>query len=426
MSYAGKTLLVAVLTKLASLCSANVALKGWGMPTSLMGLKAGKSSSVSRVISEVAELLQMHRDDPAAEHEVDIMGTDAVEVLKGALGDVISEIEEDVQPQIMASRDATQAEINKRIEDLINANTNLQNHKETADAADQEWMSCVSHEKAKAKNIEDATVALEEARNSRNATCQLQEGSKRIEYQMDPEPQFECDISLSPEHTCGIQWQEFVNDVEVALEAWETEVDAAVEVYTGHVRACEQAEADERAKEAHLTRAIQHYEEQHQRCLDHHEERQLAMCNFETRYRHKCGLVKAYQDLMTEIDTEDGGDYSHPDRVQEWKATTMAMCLFKQIIYTSVVAATHVDACEADVDTDQLNLWRQHRRFIEFTTAPNYDCEETTITFLGETWDIPASAPVPPAPSAEYQRVPFHPELPFSFCAASHGHHGRQ
>jgi len=423
MSYAGKTLLLALLTKLASLGSATVALKGWGMPAahqSLMGLKAGKSASVSRVITEVAELLQIHRDDPAVEHEVDMPTEDAIEMLNAALEDVIVEIEENLQVQIIASRDATQAEINKRIEDLINANTNLLNHKETADAADDEWMKCVNNEKGMAKDIEDANAALEQSSNSRNAKCQLQEDNRFFNYQMDP-VQFQCDISLSPEHNCDVQWQEFQSDVEVVYETFIDEAEIAVEVHDGHALACQQAKADEKAKEARARRAIELYEEQHQRCLDHYGARQLAMCNFETKYGRKCDLVAAYLDLMAEIDTVDGGDYSHPDRVQEWTTTTMLTCLFRRIIKTSVVDTTHIDECEADVNTDRLDLERQQGRFTEFTTKPNYDCAETTITFLGETWEILASAPVPPAPSASYERAPFHPELPFSFCAAGHG-----
>jgi len=413
MSYAGKTLLVVLLTKLASLGSATVALKGWG----LMGLKAGKSASVSRVMTEVAALLQAHHDDPASTHEVNTTTQGPVDLLNAALERTISEIEEQVHTQIIASHDATQAEINKRIEDLIKGNTDVTNQKEAADAADDEWMQCVSNEQGMSKDIEDANAALEQSRNDRSTKCQLQEDNRYFAYQTDPEQiHFVCDISLSPEHNCDVQWQEFEYDVAVDWESFIDDVDNAVRVHDGHAYACQQAQADEMAKEESLRRAIERYEGQHERCLGYQEARQLAMCNFETKYRGKCDLVTLYRNLMEEIDTVDGSDYSHPDRVQEWTLTSTTICLFHKIIETSTVDTTHINACEADVNTDHLNLSRQQQRFTELTTPPNYDCAETTITFQGETWNIPASAPRPPPPSASYERVPFHPELPFSFC----------
>jgi len=415
MPYAGKTFLVLSLTKLASLGSATVALKGWG----LMGLKAGKSAPVSQVLTDVAAMLQAHQDDSAVSHEVNTATPGSVDSLNAALEQTISEIEEQVHTQIIASRDATQAEINKRIEDLIKGNTDLVNQKATADAADDEWMQCVSNEKDMAKNIEDATAALEQARETRSTTCQLQEDNRHFSYQTDPaQIRFQCDISLSPEHNCDVQWQEFEYDLEVAWESFIDEVDSAVGVHDAHAYACQQAEADERAKEASLGRAIGQYKKQHQICLDTQEARRLAMCNFETEYRGKCDLVTKYLNLMEEIDTEDGSDYSHPDRVQEWTLTSTTICLLRKIIETSAVDTTHVDECQAAANTEHLNLERQRQRFTELTTEPNYSCAETAITFLGETWDLPASAPEPPAPSASYRRVPFHPELPFSFCAA--------
>lgn len=415
MSYVGKALLLVLLTKLASLGSATVALKGWG----LMGLKEGKSASASRVITEVDALLQAHRDDPAVTHEVTTTTQDSVDLLHAALENTISEIEEHVNPQILASHDATQTEINNRIEDLIKGNTDLLNQKETADGADDEWMQCVNNEKGMAKDIEEAKVALEQSSNNRNTMCQLQEDNRYFNYQTEPEQiRFQCDISdpVSPEHNCDVQWQEFEFDLEVAWESFIDDVDSAVSVHDGHAHACQQAEEDETAKEESLRRAIQRYETQHQRCLGYHEERQLAMCDFETKYRGKCDLVTLYLNLMEEIDTVDGSDYSQPDRVQEWTLTSTMICLLRRITETSTVDTTHVNECEAAVNADHLNLERQRQRYTELTTEPNYNCAETTITFLGENWAIPASAPVPPPPSASYERVPFHPELPFSFC----------
>jgi len=353
-------------------------------------------------------------------HEVNTATHSSLDLLNAALENTISEIEEQVHTQIIASRDATQAEIDKRIEDLNNSNTDLLNEKRQADGADADWMQCVSDEKGMAKGIEDATAALEQARNNRATMCQLQEDNRYFSYQTDPaQIRFQCDISLSSEHNCDVQWQEFQYDLEVAWESFIDEVDSAVGVHDAHAYACQQAEADERAKEASLRRATERYETQHSTCLSTQEARRLAMCSFETGYQGKCDLATLYLNLIEEIDTADGSDYSHPDRVQEWTLTSTTICLLRRIIETSAVDTTHVSECEAAINTDHLNLGRQRQQFTELTTEPNYGCAETAITFQGETWEIPASAPVPPAPSASYKRVPFHPELPFSFCAAN-------
>jgi len=418
MSYAGKTLLLVLLSKLAPLSSATVSRKGWGTSST-----AGKAASVSRVMKEVAELLQIHRDDPVVEHQVNMPSEDAIENMSSHLKDAISEIEDQVQPLIIASRDATQDEINKRVEDLTNANIDLVKEKETADTADDKWIKCVENEKGMAKNIEDAKAALEQSTNARNAACQLQEDNRYFNDKIDPEHmKFQCDISLSSEHNCDAQWLEFLTDFETVYEAFLDEVDVAVEVHDGHANACAQAENDVKAKESHLSTAIKRYEEQHQKCMDDFESRKQSMCKFETKYTSKCDSKNSYADLMREIDSVDGGDYSHPDRVHEWTTTAMTICLLQKIMETSMVDTTHVDECEAEVNTDHLKLAMQQQRFTELTTEPNYDCAEPSITFMGDTWVTPASAPVPPAPSASYKLEPFHPELPFSFCAAGTVH----
>merc|ERR1719277_2040977 len=187
---------------------------------------------------------------------------------------------------------------------------------------------------------------------------------------------FQCDISLSPEHNCDVQWQEFLTDFETVYEAFLDEVDVAVEVHDGHAQACQQAENDVKAKESRLSTATKRYEEQHQRCMDDSESRKQSMCNFETKYMSKCDSKNAYADLVREIESVDGGDYSHPDRVHEWTTTSTMICLLQKITETSMVDTTHVDDCEAEVNTDHLKLAMQQQRFTELTTEPNYDCAE--------------------------------------------------
>jgi len=385
----------------------------------LMSLHKGKSASVSRVMTGVADLLQSHRDGKTGVHEVQ-RGTDAIEVFNKGLESAISDIELQVQAPITASHQATQGEIDRRVGEVSKANTALIDQKKIADDADTVWMNCVDREKKLAKDIEDATDQLTKASNHRESTCQIEEDNKMFTYQMDDEVMnFKCDISENEAHNCNVQWLEFLGDVEAQWESFEDDTDIAVEGHQRRASDCSRAKGDESDKEKHRSKTISEYERQHEICVGEQETRQQAMCDFESRYNDKCKLVTDYDNLMTEIDTEEGGDYSKIDRVNEWKTTSLTICLFRKIMETSMVNSGHVDDCEGDqstMNTDHLNLSRQQETITELTTGENYGCAETSIKFQGETWDFPESAPEPPAPEASYVRSSSVPDLPFSFC----------
>jgi len=389
-----------------------------------MSLKAGKSASVSTAMTKIAALLQVRSEDPGADAQVDTTPEDAFGVFNQALEDLIKEIEVNVESKITASKDATQLEIENRIGELRTATTDLLEAKEQADHADLDWMTCVSNERQMAVDIETANKELSESRSSRGEACQLQQDHREFRWNADPEELlFECDISLTPFHNCDSQYTEYVDDVNSMISnSLEGELETAAGVYEQHRLACVAATEDEAQKQSTADDAVTDYIGQHQLCVTRHGTRDVAMCHFETSYNHKCDKKVAFETLERDINAEDGGDWSHPDRVNEWTTTSITKCMLRSIIDSTVITTAQVGACEADVDTSHLNLDMMGEDFADLTSKENFSCLETTITFNGgKAWSVPTSAPEPPAPSDEYTQGVFDPALPFAFCQSTGG-----
>ena len=158
-----------------------------------------------------------------------------------------------------------------------------------------------------------------------------------------------------------------------------------------------------------------------------HEPRQVAMCLFGVSLQNKCAKVAAYNTLMAQIGQVKGGEYSHPERVAEWRTTALTKCMLSKVVDGAEVNEATLNACEQSVNFayDVGTLDRKSEAFAELTAAYKFTCSEDNIKFRGETWEVPqGEAPA----SSEYTTKSFLPEVslakgntPIVFCKAGGG-----
>merc|ERR1719336_3504352 len=100
----------------------------------------------------------------------------------------------------------------------------------------------------------------------------------------------------------------------------------------------------------------------------------------------------------------------------------MTKCLLSKVVEGADVSEATLSACEASLDFDQDVgiLDRKTQLFKKLTSPDKFTCAEKTITFTGETWNVPKGDD--PA-SSEYNKEAFHPEVslaldspPFGLC----------
>jgi len=381
-------------------------------------------ASVPHVMDRINALLQT-RGLGSAKVSVDIT-PEAQESLNSALAKVVDEIEANVESKIKAGHRGTQEAINKAIAELSAATSQAVNQKKRADELDQAWSDCVREEKAKRVAIEEAEYALAQAQKAQIAPCQLQEDRKMFTFTPDPDKlKFVCDIA---EHgNCDPQMTNYQTQIDSMLSTLRTDAAAATSSWTEAKTACDAAKANVVQKQYDLEAAKKAWRAQRQRCLSEHESRQVSMCIFGKNLQHKCEKASAYTDLIAEVEKVNGGEHSHPDRIEEWKTTSMTKCMLQKVISGANIDNDVLDACEAAVDyasgVDELD--RKADEYAALTAADKFTCSESSIKFTGEMWNVPdGDAPA----SSEYTKESFEPAIalnpnatPFDFCATAFG-----
>jgi len=391
----------------------------------------------TRGLGTASALLQT-RGLGTAKVSVDIT-PEAQESLNSALAKVVNEIEAKVESKIKAGHSGTQEAINKAIAELSAATTQAVDQKERADELDQAWFDCVTEEKGKRMAVEEAEQALAEARKSlvtepagyalaqvhaaQVTPCQLQEDRKMFTFTPDADRlKFVCDIS---EHgNCAPQLQNHRTQINSMMSGLRADAAAAVASWTEAKNACEAVKGDVAQKEKDLEDANKAWRAQRKRCLLAHESRQVSMCLFGKNLQHKCEKDSVYTDLIAEVEKVNGGEHSHPDRVQEWKTTSMTKCMLEKVISGANIDSDVLDACEAAVDytSGVGDLDRKAEEYASLMAAHKFTCSESSIKFIGKTWNVPeGDAPA----SSDYTIESFEPAValnpdaaPFGFCAS--------
>jgi len=391
-------------------------------------LSTEDGSGAARVMSRIGALLQARG---GANEEVltnlrllalQKITPGATDSLNEALTKVIGQLETNVESKIKSGHEDAQTALNTAIDALSGATTNAVNEKVAADRIDGAWYDCVRDEKVKRVKIEQAEEELQQSRSSQIEPCQQQEDRKGFESQVLADTlQFECDISTHG--NCDAQMENYVAQIESMLSGVRAEVQAAEESWTEAKNACDAAKADVVAKQSSLSDATSAWHDARSECQEKHETRHVTLCIFGKALQRKCGKVTAYHELVTETETENGGAHSHPDRVAEWKAVAATKCMLSKVIDGVELDATTLDVCETAIDygSDVGVLAKGQGEFAELTTPAKFTCNEATITFSGETWEVPTGeAPA----SSEYISNPFAPEVvldedssPFAFCS---------
>jgi len=393
-------------------------------------LSVERRSTAASVVDTVGALLQARKNKNSAS-SAKLMGDlrasarsfatpGAIDALNDALNTVISELEANVETKIKAGFSDTQSAIDTHISDLTTATSAVVAQKGVADTDDATWFSCVGNEKSKLEAVEAAEVALAAAQESTIVPCQNQEDRKDFNFVPTQDFEFACEFT-APE-LCQTEFNAYESMVNNMLSTLTADFQAASSSWQEAKDNCDAANADVAAKESALASANTDYTGQKQTCLEKHESRQLAICQFGSDLQQKCSDVFAYNSLMAEVDQVNGGVHSQPDRESEWQTTQVTKCMLEQIIAGADINDATLTTCENNVNfgTQVGVLDRKESEFAGQTVAEKFTCAEETITFNdGNTWEIPTGED---PHSSDYKIVPFAPQVDvltppaFSFC----------
>jgi len=365
---------------------------------------------MGKVINKLDSLLQS-RGDTHAEILSQLAITPGVDVKS-----VIDQMSDDVKAKVKAGQAATQASINKGIDELDGTTQKTVALKADADAKDGDWFACVEQEKQKKASLEAAAEALREATSTRIRLCKVQEDKKAFRVWPQAVSGFSCD--LSHETSCSEEVAKYSSKLNDMISAVQSSESAASDEYKQAKQACDLAKEDEEQKTAAHANATHAFQYQQKECLQKRDVRRESMCLFGEELQVKCRQVSEFKAFIAEVDAAKGSEHSHPDRVQEWSTADLIRCMVSE---GSELDANLLKTCEEKVNygRDIGEFSKRAEDLAKLTSPANFTCSEDSITFQGRTWEVPEDAD-----SSEYTVKDFHPNLkleddqnPFGLCA---------
>jgi len=319
------------------------------------------------------------------------------------------------------------------------------NRKTLADQNDLVWMSCVADEQAKRQAVEAAAEVKAQAAEAKAqaaeakaqaeaaiaAPCQQQADLDVFSSNPDLNLEFECSFGAG---SCAQESESYTSRVNAMLTKFEQDKRTASDAWDQAKAACDAAhafaqekaaelvtaEAELSTAEAELATAEATWDSQRNTCFEKRESKKLSMCLFGDSLQHKCEKASAYQNLIADVDQVNGGVHSQPDREDEWQTVQIVKCMLSKVVAGTDPSAATLGECESSDLASLPGLDRKAAEFAAQTSVDNFTCAEETITFNGETWNVPSGeAP----PSSSYYKEAWSPAVdlrkggvPFAFC----------
>jgi len=345
---------------------------------------------------------------------------EAMESLRASLTAVVGDLKTNVLSKIENGFQLTQVEVSSRMSDLTAATSAAVGAKAEADASDSNWIACIGTEKSKLEAHEAAVSALAAAEAAKVQPCAEQDAAAPYSFTPELNFEFKCDFFSGDCDSAQTNYNTMVNDM---LSSLSNDLDAKSAVYTAAKGRCDDAKAFIVVKEGELEAAGDAYDTQRRVCSEQHADRNTELCVFGEKLQEKCSSLSLFTSLLDSVDQTNGGQYSEPDRAAEWDTTKTTICLLDKIVADQTIDDAALQACKDSINyKDQVgDLDRKDAELGEQTGGDNFNCEETTISFNGETWETP-SADVSKPPSTDYKKVAFAPPVtladgrPFEFC----------
>jgi len=394
-------------------------------------------ATATHVVEKITSLLQAHMGDMSkskvrrtvqAVHLSTQRASEQITpgmrpALNQALNKVMQEIESIVDQKIKEDHKNTQTAIDGKVQ-IVGQRTQVAvEHHQTAKQKDEAWFRCVAEERSKLVKVEEAEQNLKDSRSNTEEPCQREQDLSTFSYDADTSKlEFHC--NMAEDRGCRTAFRTFDQGVDGVLNDLRSKESKHSSDHQNAKQACQAARDDVVRKQNALDGKRGEWQAQGEECDDKQEERNTAMCLFGLKLKTKCESVDDYENLLADVDKENGGVYSHPDRVQQWRAAHVTKCMLGKVVSDFEINSATMSACDATVNFDKQVgvLDRKAGTVSDLTSTENFTCKEKTIKFFGQTWDVPDGEG---AKSSDYVRRAWEPEVnfnkdspPFAFCGS--------
>jgi len=389
----------------------------------VVGISAGHFSD-SKELSRVGSLIEKHLGSSSPElrsllsRAVASPNTD----MQGIFDRLKKTIESDVESRIINDHQDAQAAIIAAVKLANGTTVRTTTAKAAADLGNKYWAACIAEEKKKVVEHEQERSKLPGLKQTMDDACQRQASLALFESKPQAST-FNCDFSNG--EVCASELQAYKQSLDATVSSVQKGAGQAVSKYVEAKRQCIAATQAYNAQVAHVGQVHREWAARRKTCNAKRVTRETQICTFGTFLQEKCVALSNYKNIIASIDGT-GSEFSHPDRVAEWRVSQLVKCLVGKFVSGADIVQADLDACESAVnfDKDVGVLDKQAGQIERFSATYGCGADSEVISFEGGTWDVPQPSGGNVPPSQGYK---FNPEYkvqaslgfgtePFPFC----------
>merc|ERR1719367_2015077 len=331
-------------------------------------------------------------------------------------------IASDVEARIIADHQDAQAAINAAVKLANESTVRTTTAKASADLGNKYWAACIDQEKNKIVEHEQEKGKLPALKTQKDEACQKQASLALFESKPDATT-LNCDFSNGK--VCASQLQAYKQSLDSIVDGVEQGAEQAVSKYVEAKGQCIAATQAYDSQVAHVGEVHRAWAAKRKTCHSKRVTRDTQICTFGTFFQEKCVHFSNYKNIIASVDGK-GSEFSHPDRVAEWKVTQLVKCLVGKLTSGAEMVEADLASCESavDFDTDVGVLDKKAEQMAGYSATFGCSADSEVISFLGGTWEVPQPTGGNIPPSQEYK---FNPEFkvqaslafgtePFPFC----------
>merc|ERR1719414_573710 len=348
--------------------------------------------------------------------------TDPSKTMTGVFDKLKQTIQSDVEARVIADHQDAQAAINAAVK-LANASTvRTTTSKAAADLGNKYWAACIDDEKKKIVEHEQEKSKLPGLKTHKDEACQKQASLALFESKPDATT-FNCDFSNGK--VCASELQAYKQSLDSIVGSVEQGAGQAVSKYVEAKGQCRAATQAYDSQVAHVGEVHREWAAKRKTCHSKRVTRETQICTFGTFLQEKCVHFSNYKNIIASVDGK-GSEFSHPDRVAEWKVTQLVKCLVGKLTSGAEMVEADLASCESavDFDKDVGVLDKKAEQMALYSSTFGCRADSEVISFLGGVWEVPQPTGGQIPPSQEYK---FNPEFkveaslvfgtePFPFC----------
>jgi len=330
-------------------------------------------------------------------------------------------IEADVEARIIADHQDAQAAITAAVKLANGTTVRTSAAKAAADLGNKYWAACIEAEKKKIVEHEQEAGKLPGLKTTMEAACQKQASLALFESKPQATT-FNCDFSNGK--VCASELQAYKQSLDAIVGGVQKGAGEAVSKYVEAKAQCQAATQAYNSQVAHVAEVHRQWASQRKLCHGKRVTRDTQICTFGTFLQEKCVALSNYKNIIASIDGQ-GSEFSHPDRVAEWRVSQLVKCLVGKFASGADIVDADLASCEkaVDFDGDVGVLDKMAEQIARYSKTFGCDADSEVISFVGGNWEVPQSGGNVP-PSQEYK---FNPEFklqaslgfgtdPFPFC----------